>query len=245
MVYGRINVIDIRYHQFEAQLTGTRNSVSTGADLTVLILNGVGATTGSSAAKTALAAASGGVIGAKSTVSTDLFYEKTMPALVAQMRANRQQALVKIETGLGQTVDEYSLGEALNDVQAYYAAGSLPSAVQEVTSQAGASLAEANKALTEARDRTFVEGRPAAEALLDRVTALTPTQALAVLTAMKVKLSERPAVTQTWIKSMLPRLDATTNGDDAKEILKRWVVLDGRSPDQQKQWTDALEAATH
>src|ERR1700733_10245248 len=33
VVYGRLNVIDIRYYEFAKSLTGTNNGLSTGADL--------------------------------------------------------------------------------------------------------------------------------------------------------------------------------------------------------------------
>src|SRR5437588_6320881 len=91
VVYGRLGVIDIRYREFEKALAAANSGVATGSDLTVLVLNGLGATTGAAAAKSALAAASAGVVGAKSAINTDLFYQKTLPALLAQMQAGRQK----------------------------------------------------------------------------------------------------------------------------------------------------------
>jgi hypothetical protein len=155
VVYRRIEVIDIYYYQFESQLTGSYNGLDIGADLTALILNGLGATTGSAATKAALAAASAGVIGAKATVNTDIFYQKTLPALISQMRAGRQAALVNIKTGLAQPVTKYSIDQALDDINSYYVAGTLPSAIAQVTAQAGAALATANDALAALRTTSY------------------------------------------------------------------------------------------
>jgi hypothetical protein len=244
VVYGRISVIDIRYFQFEKALAGTSNGLVTGADLTVLLLNGLGATTGAASAKAALAAASAGVIGTKATINTDLFYQKTLPALVTQMNAGRQKQLATIKTGLGKSVDEYSLGEALNDVQTYYVVGTLPSAVEQVTSQAGASLASANNTLDLIRSDSFVTSAPAQTSLLERVLNLTPAQALAAEKLMKPKFSERTPAFQQVLKNQYPGLDEFGDGQTAKKVLQSWVVLDERTTAYQKEWTDALDNST-
>jgi hypothetical protein len=245
VVYGRLGVIDIRYDQFEKALAGTNNGLSMAADLTVLALNGLGATTGAAATKSALAAASAGVVGGKATINTDLFYQKTLPALITQMEAGRQKQLAIIKTGLTKTVDQYPLQEALNDVQNYYVAGTLPSAVQQVTSTAGASLASSNKDLADlVRSDSFIQGAATQSSLLDRVIALTPAQALAAEGVMKPKLSERSSNLQQSLKNQFPGLDNISDGPTAQKFLKSWVVLDDRTPAFQKEWTDALDGAT-
>jgi hypothetical protein len=155
VLYRRIEVIDSYYYDFEAKLTGSYNGFEVGADLSTLVLNGFGAVTGSAGTKAALAAASAGVIGAKSTISTDIFYQKTLPSLVAQMRASRQQMLLKIETGILNPVSKYSIDQALNDINAYYIAGTLPSAISQITSQAGAALKTASSGIDELRTTTY------------------------------------------------------------------------------------------
>lgn len=244
VVYGRLGVIDIRYDQFEKALTGTNNGLSMAADLTVLALNGLGATTGAAATKSALAAASAGVVGGKATINTDLFYQKTLPALITQMEAGRQKQLAIIKTGLTKCVDQYPLQEALNDVQSYYVAGTLPSAVQQVTSTAGASLASSNKDLADlVRGDSFVQGAAAQSSLLDRVLGLTSAQALAAEVAMKPKLAERTSNLQQILKNQFPGLENISDGATAQKFLKSWIVLDDRTPAFQKEWTEALDGA--
>lgn len=166
VIYRRLEVIDSYYYAFEAKLTGTYNSVTVGADLTALVLNGFGAVTGTAATKSALSAASAGVIGAKSTINTDVFYQKTLPSLVAQMRAARQQVLLKIETGLSNPVSKYSIDAALNDVNAYYIAGTLPSAISQITAQAGASLAAATSNIDQLRTMKYSALTPTGQRLV-------------------------------------------------------------------------------
>jgi hypothetical protein len=144
VVYRRLEIIDNYYYDFEAKLIGTYNSLDVSADLAVLALSGLGATTGAAATKAVLAAASAGVIGAKNTVNTDIFYQKTLPALIAEMRAARLKVLLTIESGLTNAVSKYSIDQALNDVNAYYVAGSLPSAIAEITNTAGAAQSKAS-----------------------------------------------------------------------------------------------------
>ena len=180
VVYRQLEAIDLRYYEFEASLTSTYNTLDVAADLAVLVLSGFGATTGGAATKAALAAASAGIVGAKTVVQTDIFYQKTLPALIVQMRALRQAALVTIKSGLATDVSKYSIDQAMSDVKTYYIAGTLPSAISQVTAQAAAGLDAANKKLDLVRDATFRQGFQQTSSLLDRVIQLTPDQALVV-----------------------------------------------------------------
>ena len=166
VVYRRLEVIDIHYYEFESKLTGTYNALGVGADLTTLILNGLGATTGAAETKAALAAASAGVIGAKSVINTDIFYQKTIPALIIQMRADRQAVLVNIEKGLSESASKYPLDQALMDVSLYYIAGTLPSAISRVTAQAGVALAASNNELSALRNSSFESSESATKRIV-------------------------------------------------------------------------------
>jgi hypothetical protein len=68
-------------------LGGSYDALALGTDLTALILNGFGATTGTPAAKAGLAYRS------KCGSQHRYFLQKTLPALVSQMRGSRQTAL--------------------------------------------------------------------------------------------------------------------------------------------------------
>jgi len=136
IVLGRMHVYRIEFSLLVRSLSGGNNIISVGSDLTALLLNGIGATTGSAATKAALAAASGGVLAANGAVDKDLFYSKTVPAIITQMEANRASAEATIFNGLKLHDDQYDLGRATRDLDILNNAGSLSDAVSSITQKA-------------------------------------------------------------------------------------------------------------
>ena len=102
IVLARLRGYDIELSDFERGLFCQGNPISLGGDLLALTLGGLTATTGSAATKAALGAATTGVIGAQAAMNKDLYYQRTIPALIAQMEANRAKAKLTIIQGLGQ-----------------------------------------------------------------------------------------------------------------------------------------------
>jgi hypothetical protein len=144
IVNGRLRAVDLNYYAFVKALFVQHNSASLAADIAVLGLNAAGAVAGGALTKAALAAASAGIVGVKGAVDADLFYQKTMPALVAQMDAQRKTILAQILRGLTEGVSQYPLQQALRDVDSYYAAGTIPGAITGIVGDAGAKTAEAD-----------------------------------------------------------------------------------------------------
>lgn len=89
-------------------------------------------------------------------MNTNLFYQKTAPALITQMRADRQTALISILAGLKKSTSDYPLQQALAEINTYYVAGTLPSALSSVTSQAGNQLNTANAEIAKVRADTWL-----------------------------------------------------------------------------------------
>ncbi|KAB2660153.1 MAG: hypothetical protein DVB31_14595 [Verrucomicrobia bacterium] len=147
VVMGRIRAVDLQFVKFERQLNVERNTTQIGGDLAVLGLSGAGATAGGAATKAILSAISGGVTGAKLSIDKTLFYEKTMPVLLHEMQASRNTVLGEIRKGLLGELDAYPFLQALNDVDRYYEAGTVPGAMISIDSQAGQKNEEAKKAL--------------------------------------------------------------------------------------------------
>lgn len=135
IILGRIRAYDIEFSDFQRALNSYSNEISIGADLTALVLNGLGATTGNAGTKAALAAASAGVIGAQGAVNKDLYYQKTVSAIIAQMEANRSKAKLVIFTDIKQPDADYPLARADSDLADLNDAGSLPNAVSNITQQ--------------------------------------------------------------------------------------------------------------
>jgi hypothetical protein len=148
IVSGRMNAYESSYSSFKRRLNGDANTINLGADLSVLGLAGVAATTGSIVTATALAAASAGIIGAKGAINSDLYFQRTLPALLAQMDANRARAKLPIVRGVTQSDAAYPLAVALIDLDALRDAGGIPPAIAGLTQQAEVGKVSAEKALS-------------------------------------------------------------------------------------------------
>lgn len=135
IVEKRIQASDMEFSLLKRCLSSENNSISVGADLLALALNGLGATTGDAATKAALAAASGGVIAANGAVNKDIFYQKTVSAVIAQMEADRAKAKATVFQGLSESDASYPLTRAEIDLVALYDAGNLNTAITNITQQ--------------------------------------------------------------------------------------------------------------
>ena len=93
------------------------------------------ATVSAQRAANILSAIASGLSGIQGRVASEVYFERTLPALLAGMEADRTHVRTDIVGRMGQG-DEYSLTEALLDVARYEAAGSLDNAIETVTNQA-------------------------------------------------------------------------------------------------------------
>lgn len=138
-----VAVIDLRFNAFVRDLAADRADSSTAVASTALGASIAGAFVDSVAAKTNYALFAAGVVGAFGIVDKNYFYEKTVPALVAGMRAARAKVLLRIRQGQSDTLDNYNGVTALQDLEDYYAAGTLLASIAEVTARAEADTTEA------------------------------------------------------------------------------------------------------
>ena len=132
----RTALIDQAYAGFRQTLYTQRVGVNVGVDLATIGLNAVGTVTGSAPAKTALHALSGGLIGSKASIDKNVFFDRTMPALLAQMEAQRSTLRLRLLAGMTADAVAYPLMQARADLEEYYVAGTLVGAIGGVTNQA-------------------------------------------------------------------------------------------------------------
>jgi hypothetical protein len=137
IIYGRVAAYDIEYAKFQQDINTERTLTDTTGDLTVLVLSALGASLASTATKTALAASVTAVTGARASIDKNFFYDRTLPALFAQMDANRAAALLNIERCTMVHDDTCPLTKAMIYLNAYREAGSIPGAVSGITQSAG------------------------------------------------------------------------------------------------------------
>lgn len=244
IVYGRMHAYDVQYQVFLRALSREAGDTGIGGDLLALTLNGLGATTGDAPTKAALSAASEGVIGAQGDINKELFYEKTLPALVAQMEAQRTQVRATIEKGLATSDSDYPLPKALVDLDQFQLAGSLPGALSAISQDAGTKTVTAEADIQIARDKSFTGALPAAVAIGEQISKLTDAQALAVAKVMEPILKTRPQNIQDAVNGIDSTGKRLTDGPTARTVLREWSILDPRDAASQKQWTDAIAAAT-
>ncbi|WP_297512292.1 hypothetical protein [uncultured Caulobacter sp.] len=141
-----LSAADARYEEFRLSLSREAKGTAFGGNLAVLIMNGAAVVSGNEARR-ALAAGSAVVSGGQAAVSKDLFVEKTLPAVLASMDANRSTARAAIITKLRLGADEYTLPEAISDVRALEGQARLDEAVQTLTTTAAADAAAKKKVL--------------------------------------------------------------------------------------------------
>lgn len=137
-ITGRLTLMNIRYIQFIRTLTSEKQLLDSAAAMLVLGLNLAGTSVSAASAKTVLAAIAAGVTGSKEVVDKNYYYEKTIPALVGQMNAERKKVLIPLLSGMKASLEDYPFEQAVTDLHNYYQAGTFSGAIQAIQADAGA-----------------------------------------------------------------------------------------------------------
>ncbi len=137
IVRARIYALDINYDDFVRALTTEQKSFAVGSDVLAAGLTGAATLAKSARTKTHLTTYAGAALGLRATVDKEVYYSKTLPAVVTQMDASRKTVLAKITEGLARSDADYSLMAALSDLQDYYVAGTLNGALNQIAKDAG------------------------------------------------------------------------------------------------------------
>jgi hypothetical protein len=185
-VAGRLTLINLQYIKFIRGFAATKSQMDSAFDL---LITGVGlatAVTGGEAAKAALGAAAAGLGATRTSIDKNFFYEKTVPTLITAMNAQRKVVLVSIIEGIKRDIENYPLAQALSDLSEYYFAGTFVGALQAIQKDAGAKEEAADKKIEIARlpeAAVVLASQPVRDkvrALLKKIDALSPDQALAL-----------------------------------------------------------------
>jgi hypothetical protein len=127
-------IADLEYHTYEAKLTRDLQEEGLAATLVSLGLTSTASLITVASTTRILAGAATVVTGSDKAFSDKVLLSNTIQALQAQMRADRkQQAAIilaaMLRTGHPTPIDEYPLAMALSDVDHYYQAGTVASAL--------------------------------------------------------------------------------------------------------------------
>jgi hypothetical protein len=107
---------DIEFDNFERGLYGQGNSIAVAGSLATITMGAVGGVAGAAVTKAALNSASSAVTGAEGAISKELYYQRTLPALITQMEANRTMVKASILKGIKQIDADYPLVQAYVDL---------------------------------------------------------------------------------------------------------------------------------
>ena len=175
---GRLALYNIRYIQFIRDLGVDKQHLDAATDIFLLGVGLAGTLTGGVMAKTNLAALATLTTGSKISIDKHFYFEKTVPALVATMNAQRKAILIRIIEGRKLSVDGYPLAQALTDLYDYEQAGTLIGAINTIQADAGIKGADRDKKirnLQTATARQIADMRsfnPAVAALVNDSTKL-------------------------------------------------------------------------
>lgn len=183
--------IEARYKSFVDQLQSSDRGTALGFDLLQLGLSGATALAGKSAINE-LAIIGTTTAGARASVDKRVFFERSLPALIASMDAERASIKADIVRKKKLPGETYGIGEAVDDLERLIEAGRIDRALARITSSAQADRAAEQARLdsiTAACDdinvqdaaltadfRKFVEAKPenAAAAALELKVTVPP-----------------------------------------------------------------------
>ncbi|MGO9577887.1 MAG: hypothetical protein ACLP2P_00595 [Desulfobaccales bacterium] len=158
--------IDKNYAAFKNSFYGERAGTETLLDIAQIGLTSAGTLAAGETIKTVLAAVATGVSGSRLSFNKNFFKEKSPDILISRMDALRVEKWSQIHLQLiNSTDDKYSLYEAEGDLFAYYQAGSLQAAFQNIIAESGAIQKEADNKIWEQIKQKYGEriGEPASE----------------------------------------------------------------------------------
>lgn len=147
-----VGAISDNYGRFTRALSQEAGLTNLGTDLVSQGLATAASVVSKAAVAQKLAAGSALSLGIGASVSKDLFYKQTLPAIVASMDARRSKILTSIAQSENADPDAkvYTLARAAFDLDLLQDAGSLNAAVQELTTAAVQNAAQADAARQQA-----------------------------------------------------------------------------------------------
>ncbi len=245
IVRRRLHGYDTEYSDFKRALASQGNIASVGGGLAILTLSGIAATTGHVATAGAMAASTAGIVGAQGLINKELYFQKTLPALVAQMDASRDRVIASILTGLGRPDADYSLVHANMDLAKLKDAGSIEGAIATINEEANTAKAKAEDAITTARDATYVMTQVQRHSVQQQLKKLSGPDVVRLANRLLAEFRQRPEAVRRDAQVYLPTPGPTFAENQttrARQFLAFWIEAEVMSPDRLDYWTKALQA---
>lgn len=150
VILARIRAIDLRFNRFINEISDEEKELNIGTDSSVLGLSAAGTLSTVSSTQAIFSAISGIVTGVKTSFDENAFYNQTIVTLVAQMQADRTSVLADIYSGIKDDIGKYPLLRGLIDVENYFNAGTLLSAVNNLNNSVEKEQEDADTKMTAA-----------------------------------------------------------------------------------------------
>lgn len=144
-------LVDINYGRFEVAYYANKAAEDILGDVAVILLGGSTVFTASSHAKTVISVVTGAVTGTKASVDAHWYDSQTRDAVVKEMQALRSAQLAVIVAGMAHPPSVYTMEQGMLDIQAYYQAGSISSALQAINQAANSDNVAGKAVLYKAR----------------------------------------------------------------------------------------------
>lgn len=119
-----------------AQIKGSSDAVNAGLGAVTTILGGIGAIVTGVDATRALSGSAGIVSGVRGEISSTVYQDFVVSAIIKSIEGTRQSQWVKVESKRTQMVASYGTYEAIRDVNEYHMLCSLPAALSALATQA-------------------------------------------------------------------------------------------------------------
>jgi flavin-binding protein dodecin len=233
VIAARLEIADRKFQNYKNDLHTETTSVNLALDLASLGVSGAAAVA-SVGASQALSAANTGLIGAGAAFSKDSLSQSALPALYAQMEADRTSALIRIRAGQALLDDtKYTLPKALSDLNAYERAATLEGASQSLTNAATNAI-NANKlaldqitGLTVVPNEVQIQKAAFAKYIFTLVTGdqkATLDKIVDTLNATLALNIPKDAVSKTEGKFILEAVDSFVSGPSAATSMANLVT---------------------
>ena len=250
VVTAHMRAIDINFSEFQKQMYKEAKITSLSFGFLGIFFGAAGTAVNSENASRTLSALSTVVAAERTDIDKTLYLEETLPAIIATMEANRARVRAEIFKGLTLDESDYTLSQALSDLERYYHSGTIPGALVSITSTAGELKQEADTEIKVIRDRNFVnqEAQNRVSSAVEMVKKLSNAAALEIVTYPPSQLDE---YTLDAVKNRLggnalvsdKGKDIMKNDPNAKKILKMiLVIINDRSEENLVKWSAAIKA---
>jgi hypothetical protein len=227
IAYRVMGDIEINYSKFEMSLTTQRAGFETGSDALQLGMSAAATLVGATDIKNILDASLTAFQGTRTSFDKNFFQQKTTESIISQMRASRKTKQAQLITNLAtRDVSSYPWDAVWIDLVDFYYAGTVPSALVEIATNAGTNADTATKKLNKA---------------LDDLTVTTPAQ-------MKQSMDNRAAYQKLKTEAASgDTATATKAVDSLRKILTGYgsaPAADATASDLLDQFKKAIDEST-